>query len=174
MVNCARKHRMRQRAAVLLLTLGVGTAATATDLHAYWDSRCAGCHGDAGDFARRTLRVESGRLLGHHQGAALERFLRQHYLADELIPRTMAMLAAQTVVDPVYKDQCRRCHGAASAFARDKLRLRDGVLIGRGGGQPVHDTLRRHGGLDAAEAAAMARTLARVLDEVGGGVPARN
>ena len=78
--------------AVLLLALLPSARPAEIDLHAYWDSRCASCHGDAGDFSRRTLRVDGGQLLGYHQGAKLERFLRQHYVADALVPRVMAML----------------------------------------------------------------------------------
>ncbi|MFO1329464.1 MAG: hypothetical protein U1F56_19045 [Rubrivivax sp.] len=156
-------------AAVLLLAVLMPARPDGIDLHAYWDSRCAGCHGDAGEFARRTLRVEGGKLLGYHQGERLERFLRQHYLADALVPRVMAMLQAQVETEPLFAGQCRRCHGPASAFARQSLQWRDGVLTGREAGRPVQETLRRHGGLDADEAARMLRTLARLLDEVGGG-----
>lgn len=161
---------LRRLCAALCLLAGPAPAWPAgVDLHAYWDSRCASCHGDAGDFARRTLRVEGGQLLGRHQGARLERFLRQHYAADALVPRLMAMLEAQVESEPLFREQCRRCHGPASAFARQSLLWRDGMLIGREGGRPVQQTLRRHGGLDADAAARMLRTLVRVLDEVGGG-----
>lgn len=149
------------------MTLLAPAAAAERDLHAYWDGRCKDCHGDAGAFARRTLRVEQGRLIGAHHGAQLERFLRNHYLADDLVAPVMQMLQAQATATPVFKENCSGCHGSASEFARQSLLLRDGVLTGRASGRPVQDYLRRHGGLAPEQVAPMVRTLERVLGEVG-------
>jgi hypothetical protein len=144
-----------------------------TDLHAYWDSRCRNCHGESGPFARSTLRVDGGgRLLGHHHGADLERFMRQHYLAEDLVQPVSAMLAAQVVTPPLFRQRCTGCHGAASEFARRSLALRaDGVLVGKQSGLAVQQYLRTHGGLEPAQVPEMVKTLTRVLDEVGGTAP---
>lgn len=146
------------------------TGAPPLDLHAQWDQRCQPCHGHAGDFARRWLRVENGQLLGHHHRDRLAGFLHNHYLADDLVEPMMTMLAAQAVQAPVFKERCSSCHGTAAEFARRSLDSRDGVLIGRASGRPVADYLVRHGGLAAAEIAPMVETLRRVLREV---TPAR-
>lgn len=138
------------------------------DLHDYWDGRCRACHGDAGAFARSTLRVENGRLLGRHHTEGLATFLRQHYLNDELLVPVMQMLQAQVTTSPVFKDKCAGCHGSASAFARESLEMRGGVLIGRSTQRPVRDTLQRHGKLKPEQVAPMVATLERVLGEVGG------
>jgi mono/diheme cytochrome c family protein len=139
------------------------------DLHAYWDSRCRSCHGDAGAFARRTLRVERGRLLGAHHAdaAALQRFLQQHYIAEDLIAPVTAMLTAQATTPPLFAQHCAGCHGTAAAFARSSLTWRNGLLVGSKSGRTVEATLRTHGGLTPADAAKMLQTLQRVMGEVG-------
>jgi hypothetical protein len=153
-------------------TSATGAVAPAgRDLHDHWDTRCASCHGDAGDFARSTLRVEGGRLVGTHHVDTLPRFLRNHYLGPELLDAMTAMLTAQATTPPVFKTKCRECHDKASVLARESLALKDGVLVGKDSGRPVADLLRRHGHLAADEIAPMVSTLQRVLAEVGGAAP---
>ena len=154
-----------------LALLSIASSAVAAqdgrDLHDYWDGRCRECHGDAGDFARRTLSVERGRLLGKHHRNDLEGFLTNHYLADELVAPVMQMLAAQVATRPLFKQHCARCHGAASDFARKSLVLRDGRAVGRTTGRVVAEYLRSHGGLAPADIPVMAATLERVMRETG-------
>lgn len=137
------------------------------DLHAFWDGRCRNCHGDAGEFARRTLRVERGRLVGAHHVDDLERFLRNHYLPDELVAPVTAMLKAQAATVSLFKPHCAGCHGTAAEFARQSLTLHNGVLTGKRSGHAVEETLRAHGGLAPAEQAELVKTLVRVVGEVG-------
>lgn len=144
-----------------------GPLAAPPDLHAYWDDRCATCHGDAGPFARQTLRVEQGRLVGQHHKDDLDAFLRHHLPAAELQAPVVAMLTAQVSAPPTFKAKCGRCHGSAADFARQSLARRDGALVGRGNAQPVADFLSRHGGLAPDEIAPMVQTLERVHREVG-------
>ena len=160
--------------AALVLALAPSLAAAAgpgVDLHAFWDDRCASCHGDAGDFARRTLRVENGQLKGTHHREDLSLFLRRHYLAEELVTPVTAMLTAQAEAEPMYREHCAGCHGRAADFARKSLARRGEVLVGKAGGKPVAEFLLRHGGLQGAEVPMMVRTLERVLGEVSGGNP---
>lgn len=138
------------------------------DLHAYWDGRCKDCHGDSAEFARSTLRVEQGRLAGRHHGADLPVFLRNHYLADELVAPVTAMLAAQVATSPEFKEHCAGCHGTAADFARKSLVLRGTVLTGKASGRGVSEYLGSHGGLPPAQIPAMVQSLQRVLQEVGG------
>jgi hypothetical protein len=161
----------KRPAALLALALfwaSIATPARAAplDLHEQWDQRCKVCHGHAGDFARRWLTVEEGRLVGHHHRANLGAFLHNHYLADDLVEPMVQMLSAQATREPVFKSRCARCHGAAPEFARGSLEWRNGALYGRSSGQPVSDHLTRHGGLSAAEIAPMVDTLKRVRGEV--------
>lgn len=153
---------------ILLALAASGIGAVDRDLHDYWDTRCRECHGDAGAFARRTLRVENGRLVGTHHTNDLDRFLRNHYLTDELVAPVTAMLTAQAQTAPRFRTHCAGCHGSAAEFARRSLALRNDVLIGKATGRPVVQTLREHGGLAPADADAMVGTLTRVLGEVGG------
>ena len=155
------------RVAALLLALAAGGAAAA-DLHAYWDGRCGSCHGDSATFARSTLALRDGKLVGRHHVEDLPRFLRQHGLAETRVDPVLAMLAAQVATPPLYADACQRCHGKAAELARESLVWRDGVLVGRERGAPVAELLRHHGGLGEAEQAVVVRTLERVRREVGG------
>jgi mono/diheme cytochrome c family protein len=153
---------------VLLAAAPLLAAAAERDLHDYWDTRCRECHGDAGAFARRSLHVEQGRLAGtHHRAAELPRFLRNHYLNDELVAPVTAMLLAQAGTAPLFKERCGGCHATAAAFARKSLVMQGGELYGRVTRQPVAQYLRGHGGLAPAEIAPMVSTLRRVLGEVG-------
>jgi hypothetical protein len=146
-----------------------GAGASARDLHAYWHDRCLPCHAEAGAFARSTLAVVDGKLAGRHHRDDLDRFLRQHYLSDDLVAPVMAMLAAQASTVPRFREQCGGCHGSAAEFARMSLRIEHGVLKSRAGGRPVADYLAHHGGLAPADVPAMVRTLERVVAEVGAG-----
>ncbi|MDP1532755.1 MAG: hypothetical protein Q8N44_11775 [Rubrivivax sp.] len=157
---------------LFLLCTGLAWAAPAPaagiDLHAYWDQRCFQCHGHAGEFARRSLRVDAGQLQGSHHRKDLERFLRQHYLNDALVAPVSAMLAAQVTTAPLYSQKCASCHGTAAEFTRASLTLRGGVLVGLPSGRRLSDTLAHHGKLTPAEQALVVDTLARVLGEVSG------
>lgn len=51
-----------------------------------------------------------------------------------------------------FEAQCGRCHGHSGPFARDRLEIVDGRLVGRGTVRPVESFLRRHpGGLSEAD-----------------------
>lgn len=154
---------------VLVLVASSPGNAAAADLHAYWDDRCAGCHGDAGAFARRTLKLDSGQLVGTHhaQASTLQQFLRSHYIAEELIEPVTLMLTAQASAAPLFKSHCAGCHASAADLARTSLVWRDGVLTGRKSGRPVEPFLASHGGLSAAQVPEMMQTLKRVMGEVG-------
>ncbi len=156
--------------AVLLATGTVVRASDGVDLHAYWDQRCKTCHADAGEFARRFLRVVDGRLQGLHHEDDLDVFLRNHYLDANWVAPVTAMLTAQATTEPVFATRCARCHGSAADTLRSSLLLRDGVLIGVGSGRPVADTLRTHGRVSASQAAIVLDSLERVLGELSGGV----
>lgn len=170
-VRARRSRRSGMRGLAVVALLGLASAVLAApagrDLHEYWDARCGYCHGDSADFARRTLAVRNDRLVGKHHQADLELFLRHHYLADDLVTPVMAMLAAQATTPPVFKQRCAKCHGSAASFARAALEWRGSKLSGRKTRRDVADYLVQHGGLSAAEAATMTRTLERVLRETG-------
>jgi hypothetical protein len=166
-----RRLQMKRLGVMCLLVLSVAVSVAApadADLHAYWDQRCSDCHGHAGDFARRFLRVEAGRLVGAHHRDDLAGFLRNHYLTDSLVSPVSAMLAAQVATTPVFRDKCGGCHGSAAEFARKSLAVREGVLVGAKSGRKVADYLASHGGLAPADIPGVVDSLARVRSELAG------
>ena len=149
------------------LMLAPGSAVAADrDLHDYWDARCASCHGHAGQFARKFLRVENGKLIGTHHRDNLATFMRNHHLTPDLYEPAMAMLKAQASSPPLFNSKCSGCHDTAAEFARKSLEIKKGVLTGRASGKPVIEYLKKHGKVTPEEAASLVQTLTRVLGEV--------
>jgi hypothetical protein len=144
-----------------------GVAITADrDLHDYWDARCASCHGHAGQFARKFLSVESGRLIGTHHRDNLDVFLRSHHLTPDLYAPTIAMLSAQAQSEPLFKQRCSECHGTAAEFARKSLEMKNGTLYGKKSMKPVAEFLKNHFDPPPDEVREIVETLTRVLGEV--------
>lgn len=151
---------------VAIAAFGAAPAAdTDRDLHRYWDTRCKDCHGDAGPFARRTLQVQDGRLIGTHHEQNLDLFLQHHYLTADLVAPVTRMLAAQVATPPLFAQHCSACHTNAAEFARKSLTLRGDVPVGLRSGRPVADYLKTHGGLALDEIPIVVETLQRVLRE---------
>lgn len=65
-------------AILLLSSAGCALATEAIDLHAYWDQRCAQCHGKVSEFARQSLLINDGNLVGRTSGRKLADFLLTH------------------------------------------------------------------------------------------------
>jgi hypothetical protein len=160
-------HRLLTALALSLVALPPATGAGGMDLHAYWESRCMYCHGHAAEFARRTLRVEGGKLVGvhHRTGESLELFLRHRYLSDDLLQPVSAMLIAQVRTPPLYSQRCVACHSTAADFARKSLAVRGGVLFSESG-RKVADVLSTHGKLSPDEVPFIVDALTRVVREV--------
>ncbi|WP_157264164.1 hypothetical protein [Azohydromonas aeria] len=154
--------------ASLLLSGPVRAAPNDRDLHLYWEQRCQDCHGHSGAFSRRFLQLRDGRLADLHHGTDLERFLHQHYLADELVAPVMAMLTEQVTTPALFAQRCAACHGTAADFVRKSLTLRQGELVGKDSGRPVAQTLLTHGKLTEKEASLVVESLRRVHLEVAG------
>lgn len=145
-------------------------SAAAVDLHEFWDLRCHECHGHAGDFARRHLKVEQGQLVGRHRsGEQLKSFLGRHEMGPDSADGVYRMLLVQAQTKPVYQQKCAGCHQTAAEFARASLSRKDGVLVGRANGLPVAEFLKGNGKLIQEEIPLVASSLARVLDEVQAG-----
>lgn len=153
--------------AIVLTTTGAGTAAE-VDLHAYWDGRCASCHGHAADFARRFLKVTNGKLRGRHHVDDLDTFLANHHLSRDLVVPVTEMLAAQVTTEPRFRNECGRCHPSAADLARKSLSLRGGVLVGRAGSKPTTEFLAGHAGIKPEDVPFFVDVLTRVVKETGG------
>ncbi|CAA7612472.1 hypothetical protein [Magnetospirillum sp. SS-4] len=152
-------------AALLAIT---GPTAAADDLHVLWNRQCGGCHDHAGDFARDSLRVIDGQLVGKRLGDTVNTYLEKHNggYSPEIIAAMADMLKAQAGTPDLFRTMCNECHGLATQFVREQIVSRDGRLYGRYSGHDVGVTLRRHGGLDDEQAALMLQVLARIEREV--------
>ena len=141
--------RRQTAASLVAATLMVGHAevAAAIDLHRFWDQRCSDCHGHAGDFARRTLSVMDGRLLGRHHQDDLRLFLGNHGVPPGDVDAIYGMLLAQASSAPEFMRRCGGCHGSGS-------------------GQPITEFLAHHGGLTPADVPRFAELLKRLESEV--------
>lgn len=163
------KRRTRSRASALVVAGLLSVAAppaSARDIHADWENHCLECHGHAGAFARDRLDVEGGVLVSDHWGIDLERFLANHHTSAEMLGPIIEMLRAQVATPPVFAEKCAGCHGRAAEFVRSGALIeQDGTLLVRASGLPVAVLLERHGGVDAAEAAAIVLRLAALLAE---------
>ena len=139
--------RVNQGACIVLIALVLAmpaARASGLDLHWLWDDRCAGCHGHAGDFARKFLSVSDGELQGAHHVHDLRRFLHSHYLAGNEIDAVYRMLLAQASSQARFRAECVRCHDTAARLVRNSLELRDHVLYIRHTGLPVSQFLGHH------------------------------
>lgn len=153
--------------AIVLAAAGAGKAAD-VDLHAYWDGRCASCHGHAAAFARRFLTVSDGKLRGRHHVDDLETFLANHHLARDLVAPVTEMLAAQVTTEPRFHNECGRCHTSAAELARKSLVLRNGSLLSRSSSQPTAEFLAGHARIKPEDVPFFVDVLTRVVKETGG------
>lgn len=121
------------------------------DYHSRFESECGRCHGHSGPFARASLEIVDGRLVGRATGAPVEQFLQRHPggLAPADIARFGEVLRRQVEAGGVFSERCAICHGRAVELAAANLAVRDGVLLIRYSGVPVRDYLATHGRLDA-------------------------
>lgn len=156
----------------LMLALGVAvpglkTAAAASDLHAFWDNRCADCHRHAGEFARNHLKLKDGRLIGRSPARDICAYLVGHGAGDAMAGPLCAMLTAQAGTRSLFKDKCASCHDTAADLARTGLVAGDGgTLKGKDNGRDVAEFLAEHGKLDPGEVPIVVETLKRVFKEV--------
>lgn len=139
----------------------------ATDLHAFWDSRCAECHRHAGAFARDHFTVRDGKLIGRNPTRDICAFLQEHGAGPEMAGPVCAMLTAQAATPSLFKSKCASCHGPAAGFARSSLVAGEaGTLKGKDNGRDIADFLVTHGDVSAAERGQLVETLKRVHQEV--------
>ena len=153
--------------AAAMAWLWTAPPAVAVDLHHFWDQRCGGCHGHAGEFARRFLKVDAGKLIGRHHTDNLRLFLGQHEMSGALADEIYAMLLAQASTPPIYQKKCRSCHQNAAELARTSLTRIGGKVAVRQSSQTLADFLSNHGRLNP-EVPGHGRSSTRVYREVHG------
>lgn len=135
------------------------------DPHALFESRCLTCHGHAGSFARDHLRLDADSLVTS-RGVPVATFLQTHKggLPEAVIAPMLAMFHRQVTSAALYEQTCRFCHDRARDFARQRLILRDGRLIGRYSGHDTAAFLPGHARLTADQANRMSAVLRGYLD----------
>jgi hypothetical protein len=143
-----------------------GADASGLDLHWLWHNHCADCHGHAGEFSRKFLKVSDGELQGAHHVHDLRQFLSNHHLAGNEVDAVYNMLLAQANTQARFKDECSSCHDSAAEFIRAELVLRDGVLVSRISGRPVGEFLIGHQDLEPDDADFYLGVLHRVAHEI--------
>jgi len=150
---------------ISLLLIPVVTA-FATDLHKFWDDRCFSCHGHAGEFSRKFLRVSGSELQGRHHVQDLRLFLKNHFLAGHDVEPIYNMLLAQASILPRFKNECSSCHEKAAKFVRESFILHDGSLYSRKLKIPVRDFLSSHRNLQPEDIDFFMEQLNRIANEV--------
>ena len=152
-----------------MVTAGILSPASADsgiDLHWLWDDRCTSCHGHSSDFAHKFLTASGNRLQGKHHVDDLPVFLRNHYLTDQLADEVYAMLLAQLIYPPRFKNECSSCHGSAAGFVREKLLLQNEELTIRNTATNVNEFLKKHRRLNDKDVGFYLMLLTRVAKEV--------
>ncbi len=165
----AANRLLRTARTILLLVIGFAAwpGAAGTDLHHLWDDRCAECHGHSGNFTRKFLRVDEGRLLGRHHGEGLQEFMRHHYLRADAVDAVYQMLLAQALTAPRFKQECSRCHDSAASLLRDTAVLHEDGSLGLLSGQSMRQFLQGHRGLQPEDVEFYVKLLTRVAIELG-------
>lgn len=157
---------MRRWPGGVLLAAGLAmlaaSGAAAANFHEIFETRCAACHGDhAGPFARSSLVEREGTLTGARTGRPVREFLARHAggLSGEEIALFVDVFTAQLRSGGFYQERCGICHDRAYEFARLRLALRDGRLVGRYSGRDIAGFLPGHARMTGEEARRMLEAL---------------
>ncbi|SLN68681.1 hypothetical protein ROG8370_03231 [Roseovarius gaetbuli] len=155
------------RVLLLVLLCSQGSEAQDLDPHQVFEAECLSCHGHAGAFARAKLHLDSDTPMtsGDRPVAA---FLRYHRggQPEPAIQSLVAMFRQQLLSGGLYSglnQRCLFCHDRAYDFARQRLVLRDGKLVGRYSGHDIAAFLPGHARLTPSEAARMYATFESFL-----------
>ncbi|WP_346898572.1 hypothetical protein [uncultured Roseibium sp.] len=158
----------RLTAFLFLIALAAPGAASAqeTDPHAIYEQSCARCHeAHAGDFVHNRLELKADRLVSTSSGKDIEVFLSGGH--GRLEPAERQILLDQLIAirqsGQLFHDKCLTCHDRAVEFARSRLIVKDGVLVGRYSGKNTGQFLQGHGRLTPDEADRMFDVLKRQL-----------
>lgn len=149
------------KAVQISLLLGAVTSlgarqASAQNFHETFEARCMACHGHAGEFARTSLSLSNGKVVGS-RGKELGTFLSTHQggLSPEEIESFLDVFKMQLQSAGFFRERCLTCHGRAYEFTRLNLIMRGGDLMGRYSGLDVQQFLLGHARMSKGEADAM-------------------
>lgn len=151
---------------ILTFLLFPAVAVFATDIHKMWDDRCVSCHGHAGEFSRKFLKVTGSELQGRHHTHDLRLFLNNHYLSGHDVEPVYNMLLAQVSILPRFKNECSRCHENAATFVRESFTLEGGSLNSIKLKIPVRDFLSGHRNLQPVDIDFFMEQFNRIMNEI--------
>ena len=148
-----------------IVAAGLASGAAAADFHQIFETRCAGCHGHAGAFARDRLTEAEGTLRSLRTGREIAPFLARHLggLSQDEIALFIDVFRNQLLSGGFFQERCDICHDRAYELARLRLVLRDGRLFGRYSGRDMAAFLPGHARMTAEEAERMIGALSALL-----------
>ncbi|MGI9421523.1 MAG: hypothetical protein ACR2RA_27150, partial [Geminicoccaceae bacterium] len=82
------------------------------DPHELFEEKCGRCHEHAGTFARKSLTIENGEVVGLRSGKAVLKTLPSHFgnLSDAEVGLIVDMFRRQIESGGLYQSRCRLCH----------------------------------------------------------------
>ncbi len=143
-----------------------GAFAQAIDPHQLYEQRCGSCHTPhAGDFVHNSLVRFNARIFGRESRRELREFLASGHgkMTPDEIETMITHLTNILQSGGVFKNKCTVCHDRAVEFARRKLFIKNGELIGRYTNRNVEQFLSAHGRLETEEISKMVEVLTRQL-----------
>lgn len=149
----------------MMLTAAIAQAQP-VDPHAVYEQKCADCHEDhARSFADQHLLVKDNRVIGKRRSRDLEDFLIKGHgrLEPAEVRPLVAHLKSVVGADGLYEKKCRICHEPAVDFARIKLIMKEGKLLGRYSGRDIAEFMIDHGRVSQEEHAIIMDALKRQL-----------
>lgn len=143
-----------------------GATAQSDDPHKLYENRCGGCHAPhAGEFVNDHLVLRSGKMFGRKSGREIGTFLQNGHggLKPVEIPTLMMHITDIRKSGGLYRKKCIICHDRAVVFARNRLVIQDGGLVGRYSKRKIDQFLAGHGRLSGSEVPGMVGVLKRQL-----------
>jgi len=160
-----RANRATALGAIAALIAGVSAAAG----QGLYFERCGACHGPAGQLTQDGLVFDGEVLRTRRAQVDLRDFLHSHRgsLSTSEIETVIGELRRVAQGRGRFQEKCGICHPSARTLARNKLVIRDGVLVGRYSGREMDTYLAGHGRLVAADVSFFIGVLTRVLRAYG-------
>lgn len=153
-------------ALVIAAIMSISTTARSEDPHKLYESRCGGCHSPhAREFVRDHLVLQSGEVFGRRSAQQIGAFLEtgHGWLKPDEISILVSHLTDISRSGGLFRKKCIICHDRAVVFARTRLAMRNGVLVGRYSGRNIRRFLNGHGRLSPSEVSNMIEVLERQL-----------
>lgn len=150
---------------VIVMTSSNGLAAN-SDSHEIYEESCSSCHEThAGDFAHANLVLKDSLAIGKRSERPVDEYLASGHgkLSASEATTISTLLTYILENDGLYYTHCRICHDPARLLTKDKLIIKNDVLVGRYSGRDIRTFLSGHGRLSEQEAEQMIDVLSSFL-----------